>query len=170
MRLQTCRFLTLLLSALSLGMAFAHLLEMPAKLRYHAQLYTAVQGTLYHAFGVAGAVVEPGSVLGAVALTLLARGRQAAFRWSALGAACLASALVTWLVVVAPVNRLGRTDPAEAFRRRQQWEYGHAARAAMLLCGFSALVLSVLTDTREPGAPRPESEKARPQDSPIPGP
>jgi len=37
------RFLTLLLTALSLGTSFAHVLEIPAKLRYDGPLYVTLQ-------------------------------------------------------------------------------------------------------------------------------
>ena len=44
--LRTWRFITLLLAALALTLESAHLLELPQKLQYDAQMYAAVNGTL----------------------------------------------------------------------------------------------------------------------------
>jgi len=46
------RFITFLLAALTLAMAFCHLLEMSPKMKYDAALYTTLQQTLYRNFGV----------------------------------------------------------------------------------------------------------------------
>jgi hypothetical protein len=48
---QTWRLVTLILVALTMGLSFAHALEMPAKLEYDAALYVTVQQTLYRWWG-----------------------------------------------------------------------------------------------------------------------
>src|SRR5690606_28277262 len=52
------RFITTMLTALSAAMAFAHLLELPPKMRYEARLYVTVQKSLYQLSGTIGAVFE----------------------------------------------------------------------------------------------------------------
>jgi len=47
--MKTLRFVTIMLTALSMGAAFAHLLEMPAKRNYDGRLWLRVQQTLYPA-------------------------------------------------------------------------------------------------------------------------
>lgn len=64
------RFVTLLFAALALGMAFAHLLEMPPKLRYPASLWVTLQRSLYQAFAPAGAILETGAVVFAAVLAI----------------------------------------------------------------------------------------------------
>jgi hypothetical protein len=54
MVLQTWRFITLILAALSMGRAFCHTLELPAKLQYDGSLYLTLQNSLAHV----GCVVE----------------------------------------------------------------------------------------------------------------
>jgi hypothetical protein len=97
------RSLTIMLAALSMGMAFCHLLEMPAKLTYSAGLWLTLLQTLYPAFGTVGAIIEVGAVVTAITLVFLVRERRA-FRWTLLAALCLASAHAAWWLWVAPVN------------------------------------------------------------------
>jgi hypothetical protein len=46
MRIGMCRFIALMLAALNMGMTWAHVLELPAKMRYDAQQWTSIQQTL----------------------------------------------------------------------------------------------------------------------------
>lgn len=149
------RFITIMLVALSLGGAFCHVLELPAKMRLDPALYAAVQSTLYQAFGPVGAVLEPGSILAAGVLAFLVRKRRPAFPLTLAGAGFLSAALAVWFAVVAPVNaealQTSQTAP-EALpqmwaRLRGQWEFGHAARFVLQFAGLSALVWSVLGET-----------------------
>lgn len=152
--LRTCRFVTLLLAALGLTLGAAHVLELPPKMQYDAEMYAAVTSTLYPLFGSVGAVIQMGAVLAAVVLTFLVRGRPA-FLLTLLGALGLVLSLVLWGVLVAPVNaewlRVIESAPEsvpEAYLRlRPRWEYGHVAAFAAWLIGFGLLVLSVLKET-----------------------
>jgi hypothetical protein len=56
MFLRAWRFLALVLAALALTMTSAHVLELPQKMRYDAELYAAVNTTLYRHFATVGAV------------------------------------------------------------------------------------------------------------------
>ena len=63
MTLKVTRFLSLLLVALTLGMVFCHVMEIPCKLRLAGPAWLAVQHNLYIAFGRLGAVIEVLSIL-----------------------------------------------------------------------------------------------------------
>src|SRR5215207_9453425 len=106
MLLKTWRFVTVLLTALSAGLSFAHLLELPPRVYYFdAQLWVATTTKgLYALFGTVGAVAEVGSILTAVVLTILVRGRGSTFYLSLVGTVLAALALALWLVFIAPVN------------------------------------------------------------------
>jgi hypothetical protein len=80
------RFITIMLTALPMGMAFCHLLEMPAKMTYDGALWLTLLQTLYGLFGPVGAIVESGAVVMAVALAFLVRQRRPAFGWTLVGA------------------------------------------------------------------------------------
>jgi hypothetical protein len=149
------RFLTIMLTALSAGLSFAHLLELPPRVFYFdAKLWVATTTKgLYALFGTVGAVVEVGSILTAVVLTVLVRGRGSTFYLSLVGAVLAALALVLWLVFIAPVNAELATWTPTSFpedwaRYRDQWEYTHAANAIIKIAALSLLVLSVVVETR----------------------
>jgi hypothetical protein len=136
-------------------MESAHVLELPQKLQYDAQMYSAVNTTLYRYFAFVGGVYQIGSIVAAAILTVLVRKRRPSFGWMLVGTLCLMSAFSIWLTVVAPVNSevaealrlMPDTVPAVWTRLREQWEYGHAAGFVVQLLGYSALVLSVLVET-----------------------
>jgi hypothetical protein len=161
MFLRVWRFLTLLLTALALTMESAHVLELPQKMWYDAQLYAAVNTTLYHYFAIIGGVYQVGSIVAAAVLVSLVRQRRPSFGWTLAGALSLLLAFGVWLTVVAPVNGGGgaalqgapATVPAVWMRLRTRWEYGHAAGFIVQLVGLGALVLSVLVETPQ-GVPQ----------------
>ena len=61
MLLKFLRFTSIILVALLQGLAFAHLLERPAKMQYDASLYITLQKTLYVQWGPPnfGGFLEP---------------------------------------------------------------------------------------------------------------
>lgn len=151
MPVRTWRLITIMFAALSMGMAFSHLLELPAKMTYDAALWLTVQHTLYGAFGLVGAVIEVSAVLTAAALAVLVRQRRPAFGWTLLGALCLVVAHATWWIWVAPVNDViaqlsTATLPPNWENLRNQWEYAHAVRAVLQIIALYALVFSILVE------------------------
>jgi hypothetical protein len=155
MSLTVWRFATLMLAALSLTMESAHVLELPQKMQYEAQMYAAVNGSLYRYFAIVGGVYQIGSIVAASVLAWLVRKRRPAFRWTLAGASSLVLAFGIWLAVVAPVNaEVGealrsapQAVPALWMELRQRWEYGHAAGFVVQLAGLAALVVSLLVET-----------------------
>ncbi|NLC55915.1 MAG: hypothetical protein GX774_03650 [Armatimonadetes bacterium] len=128
---------------------------MPQKLRYDAQLYSAVNTTLYRYFAIVGGVYSMGAILAAIILVVLLREHRRAFVWAAAGTALYLLWFVSWLTLVAPVNReiasaleVAPGSVAELWLKlRARWEYGHAVGFVLELMGFCALVISVLVDT-----------------------
>ncbi|HEX7010393.1 MAG TPA: hypothetical protein VF184_10450 [Phycisphaeraceae bacterium] len=166
------RLAALLLTALSMGLAFCHVMELPAKMMHPPQFYAAVNSTLYGAFGVIGAAVVVGGVAATAVLAWLVRQRRPAFRWTLAAAICFALSLAMWRILVYPVNAEAvrawesvyaaeiETLELEVFRsppepvvqvwaqQRQRWEYGHATTFVIQLLGFGALAWSILVETR----------------------
>jgi len=153
MFVKTWCFITIVLAALDLGMAFCHTLELPAKMNYNVALWTTVNQSLYQEFGsFLGIFSEVGAILTAIVLTFLVRKRRPAFQLTLVGAIFLALALAIWFIFVAPMNAEFAqwtidSIPADWTRVRNQWEYSHAARFVLQLIGFGALLLSVLVET-----------------------
>jgi hypothetical protein len=152
--LRTWRFITLLLASLGMTLGAAHVLELPPKMQYSAELYMAVTSTLYRLFGSVGAAIQVSATLAAVVLAFLVRGRPT-FRWTLCGTLCLILSLVLWFALVQPVNaewlRALQSAPESAagvyLRLREQWEYGHVAAFSAWFIGFSLLLLSVIAET-----------------------
>jgi len=142
--LRIWRFVTLLLSALSLTMESAHVLELQQKMQYDAEMYSAVNTTLYRYFAIIGGIYQIGSILAAVFLAFLVCKRRPSFYWTAAGALSLLLAFGIWLAVVAPVNSevahaiqsAPQSVPALWMRLRNRWEYGHARDSSLRLWGF----------------------------------
>jgi hypothetical protein len=145
---------TLMVTALNTGLTFAHLLEMPGKRRFDAPGYLRTQ-EIYRTFGPLGGAMEPGAVAAAAMLTYAERRRSSSFSLALLGTGLLASALATWLGLVAPMN--ARCDrwthegiPTDWQRSRDQWEFAHAARAVLQVAGLGALTCAALSDAGAP--------------------
>jgi hypothetical protein len=154
MALKVIRYLSLLLVALTLGLTFAHVLEIPGKLRLDGATWLAVQHNLYVGFGTVGAVVEVAAIVLTWLLVLMVRGRRPAFWWTLGAAVCVTAGLVDWFLLVAPMNAAlavwtPETLPADWTSYRDQWETGHAIHAALFGLGFSALALALLAETPE---------------------
>ena len=151
MFIRNWRFLTIILTALTTGLAFAHALELPAKLSYDAALYITLAHSLYGGFGSVGAVIDVCALLAVTILSYLIRQRRPTFYWTLVGNLCLLAAFVLWVALVAPVNAelahwTAATAPQDWIQWRNQWEYTHAARFVLQLLGLCALVFSVLDE------------------------
>ena len=104
MSLHITRFLSLLLVALTLGMTFCHVLEIPGKLRFEGAAWLTVQQNLYVAFGVVGAAIEVLSILLTWVVVVQVRSRRPAVYWTVGAALCVTIGLLAWAVLVAPIN------------------------------------------------------------------
>ena len=148
------RFITLMLTSLSLSPSMAHLLELPQKMQFDQKLWVRVTvvENLYRLFGSVGAVFEITAILTAIVLVFLVRRRGSTFYWTLGGAILLVLAFVSWIMFVAPMNAefakwLVNPVPADWMRYRDRWEYAHAVNAFIKIIGLSFLVISVLVET-----------------------
>jgi hypothetical protein len=137
------------LVALILGLAFAHVMEVPGKLRLDGPTWLIVQQNLYIGFGPAAAVMEPLGILFTWILVFMLRGHRSAFRLVLLAAVSTTTGLVVWALVVSPMNALldgwtPATLPPDWTACRDQWELGHAIHAALFGATFCALLGTML--------------------------
>jgi hypothetical protein len=147
------------LAALTMGLAFAHALELPQKLNYDAATWTQLQHSLYRHFAVIGGPLEVATIIAAVVFAVRARGHRGG-RLAAVGAVCFVLALGLWFAVVNTANvEVGRwavdAVPSDWRRWRARWEFGHAGHFVVTFAGFLALLLATVRvsalDRRVPG-------------------
>ena len=162
--MKSLRFLTIMLTALSLSAAFAHLLELPAKLSYDGAQWLDLLQTLYPTYGKVSGVCEIGAVVAASVLVVVVRQHRTAFLWTLLAASCLIATHAIFWIWVAPVNAAlvplsPEPLPADWTRLRNQWEFAHATRAILQIVALAALVISILVEL-PPDARDAEDESA----------
>lgn len=150
MILKIFRFLSLLLMSLATGVAFCHVLELPNKMALPASEWLDVQKVLYNGFGRVLGPVEFGALVATSVVLFFVRQHRTTFVLTLTATLCIAAELLVWTIFVGPVNFIVDTAtsvPPVWTQVRDQWEYGHAARAALLVAGLSTLILSMLVDT-----------------------
>jgi hypothetical protein len=136
------RALVVTLSALML----AHLLELSQR-AYDAQLWAEL--TSHDALGRYFWVVGGPLVAGVVAVTALAisvASQRPAGAFALAAAVLHTAALGVWLGVVLPANAAAGEVASDWERWRVHWETGHAVSFGLLLLGFGALVLAVVSE------------------------
>jgi membrane protease YdiL (CAAX protease family) len=143
------RFLAVLLTALALVPAGAHLLALPNKLAMSREAYLAAQAA-YAGWAVAG-ILPIGAILSC--LTLALRREPPAASWSALIAALLlAAGLAVFFAWTRPTNLATAnwtTLPEGWEALRAQWEWSHAANAVLTFGALCAVLQAALS-----GGPR----------------
>jgi hypothetical protein len=139
---QTLGFASIVLAALALAPAMAHVLEMRSKLTLSRDDYRTVQ-QIYRGWSLLGFVVVA-ALLATLLLAYLVRGDPRLFVPAALAFACIAATQAVFWIWTFPVNKATSNwtrlpDDWEPLRRR--WELSHAASAALNLAAFLCLAV-----------------------------
>ncbi|MBK8817236.1 MAG: DUF1772 domain-containing protein [Methylococcaceae bacterium] len=151
------RTFTILLVALVTGLAFAHVLESPAKMQYEAAMYIALQKSLYVQWGPpnVGGLIEPVAIISTALLAFFGRNTIRSL-WLPLGAlsALLIGFPVVFFVLVAPANGVFMATtlssiPVNWKVLRANWELGHAIRFGLQFTALSLLVLLSALDAKK---------------------
>ena len=155
MSLRLVQFLAIILTALSLVPAGAHLFELPNKIGLAQEAYFTVQG-IYRGWALFGFALF--GALGANGiLALMLRQQRAPFRL-ALGAFLLMAATLavffTWTFPANQATANWTEAPANWQVLRRQWEYAHAANAGLTFLALCAVTLASLRARHRDG-PRP---------------
>jgi hypothetical protein len=158
---QSLSILVVLLVAVTMGLALAHALEFPGKLRLDEESYREAQAIYYPGFTIGGLVGEAGALLLLPVLLFLLPFGTDRFWWTAAAFACLVAGHAIYWVVTHPVNAvwLKGTDlsavgatffstfagrDADWRHLRNLWEYSHIARAVLGLAALTALSLGLI--------------------------
>ncbi|ACP23014.1 hypothetical protein NGR_b15630 (plasmid) [Sinorhizobium fredii NGR234] len=152
MILYLAAFASLVLTALSLGPSFAHVLEAPPRLSvWSPELWreATVFNGQFALFAKVGAPLDVGSILMASVLAYLVANERPAFWFALAGAGLLTAGLAAWFTIVAPANAIVATwkpefIPPDFDAVRLRWEIGHMVVAAAKLTAFAFLCASAL--------------------------
>jgi len=142
---RTVFFIALLSTALALGAALAHALELPNKIRFSRDQYLIVQ-QIYRGWNQLAYLLLV-EFLSMIALAVMSWRDRYVF-WSVVFAIlCLLSAQAVFWVFTYPANEATNNWTAarsdwEALRA--QWEYSHAVGAFFQVLAMSALIASLL--------------------------
>ena len=149
MVVRVVQFLAILLMALVLVPSGAHVFELPNKIALGKDQYFIVQN-IYRGWSLFGFVMFA-ALLADGLLAVTAEKWSASFWFAVVAAASLLISLAIFFSWTYPANvaTANWTEiPTEWQRLRTNWEYAHAASAAVTFLGFCAVTLSVMTARR----------------------
>jgi hypothetical protein len=142
---RVAQFLAIVLTALALVPAGAHLFELPNKIGLAEDAYFVVQ-SIYRGWALFGIVLF-GALAAHLALAIMVRCQRAPF-WLALAAFLLLAATLaiffTWTYPANQATSDWTVVPANWQELRLEWEYAHAANAVLNFLALCALTWSVL--------------------------
>ena len=139
-------FIAMLATAIALGGALAHALELPNKIGLPADEYFTVQ-QIYRGWDKLGFLlaIELAAMIG----TAILYWHEATVRWSAIAAiGCLVAAQAIFWAFTFPANVATSNwthIPQNWEHLRRNWEYSHAAGALFQLLAMAALTWGALS-------------------------
>jgi hypothetical protein len=146
MALKTVQFLAIILTALALVPVGAHIFALPNKIGMsEADYFTAQQ--IYAGWALFGIVLFAALLINLVHAAMV-RGEYPTFRFALAGFLLIAATLAVFFAWTFPANQATANwteIPAGWEALRKQWEYSHAANAALTFAALVCVALSVLT-------------------------
>ena len=141
--MRALEFLSIVLSAIGMGLSLAHALELPGKRRLDRDTYLAIQTIYVPGFGIGGFFGEPAAIVATLVLVIVTPPGTPAFWLSVTALACLVVEHGIFWFVTQPVNRFwGKPLPPNADWRmlRDRWEASHVIRAVAAAAAFLLLL------------------------------
>ncbi|MEZ5843987.1 MAG: hypothetical protein R3D27_09655 [Hyphomicrobiaceae bacterium] len=151
MALRIVQFAAVIAVALYLVPTGAHVFELPAKLSLAPADYMTVQ-RIYAGWALFGGVIFTALAL-VLAQAIMLRRSRTAFSLTVLALLALVTTQVIFWQATYPVNVATRnwTAMPEAFEAaRRQWEFSHAASAALTFLALAALLGAVFATRSRP--------------------
>jgi uncharacterized membrane protein len=145
MALRVVQFLAIVLTALALVPAGAHLFELPNKIGLDQEPYFIVQ-SIYRGWALFGIVLF-GALAANLVHAIMVRGQRAPFWLALLAFLLVAATLVIFFTWTWPANQATSnwTAVPENWRAlRTQWEYAHAVNAVLTFLALCAVTLAAL--------------------------
>jgi hypothetical protein len=132
-------------TAVAMSGGFAHLFELPNKIRLSREEYLTVQ-QIYRGWALLGIAVV-GVLVSTSVLAVRVRSTSVEFNLTLASALCIALSLIVFFAVTFPANRQTANWTVlgadwQAVRRR--WEYSHAIGAVLYFLALTMLTVSLL--------------------------
>lgn len=138
-------FVALLATALALGAALAHALELPNKIGMSREAYFVVQN-IYRGWSQLGYLLAV-ELVGMLAVVILYRRERRVMRPAVVAVGCLIASQVVFWTLTFPANAATgdwTVQPANWETLRRQWEYSHLSGAVMQTLAIASLIIAVL--------------------------
>ena len=145
MRLRTLYFIAIMLTAVALVPAGAHVFELFSKMRLDAAEYRTVQ-QIYRGWSLFGIVIFS-ALATTLALVIRLRHHVTAFTPALATFLCLLGTQVIFWWLTFPMNQATQNWtvlPSNWIDLRLQWEYSHAASACLNFAALASLAVSAL--------------------------
>jgi hypothetical protein len=142
-------FIALLTSALVLGPALAHLIELPNKIGLSREEYFIVQ-KLYRGWSQIGWLLGV-QIAALLIAAILARAERRVMVFTLLALACVLAAQALFWTFTYPANAATANwtaSPDDWEKLRLHWEFSHAAGAAFQVLGLALLIVATLNRGR----------------------
>src|SRR5262245_32509300 len=142
---KTLYFLAIMLTAIAMSAALAHLFELPNKIDVGAAGYLTVRRN-YDNWWIVGLSV-PLAFIGVLVVTISLRGSGVPFTLALTALFLLVGEMVAFCGFTAPVNRATENLtmlPSNWGELRDRWEYLHAVRVILYVLALGTLVMSAL--------------------------
>jgi hypothetical protein len=138
-------FVALLATALALGAALAHALELPNKIGMSREDYFVVQ-QVYAGWNRLAYLLAV-ELIGMLTVIMLYRAEPRVLSFALVALGCLLAAQAVFWMFTFPANQATSNwtlQPANWDALRRQWEYSHLAGAAFQSLAMAALIIAVL--------------------------
>jgi hypothetical protein len=147
----------MMLVALTMGLGFAHALELLPKRYYSPELYVQLQNTLYVGFGTVGLLTYVGAIAATAILAWRVRREPRLVTPTASALGLQVVAIAGLLTLIVPVNARLRALPPGAVPPdfavlRDQREYTHAAGFVLFAAAFVLLLAALFRDVDQRAA------------------
>jgi hypothetical protein len=145
MTLNVVRFISVMLTAVAMAGGFAHLLELPHKIKLSREDYLTVQ-QIYRGWALLGIAIVC-DLVSTLVLTVMVRESHRIFYLTLTATLCIALSLVVFFMFTYPANQqtLNWTMLPENWQElRRHWEYSHAVGAGLYFVALMTLILSLL--------------------------
>jgi hypothetical protein len=146
MNLRVVQFFAVVLTALAVVPAGAHLFELPNKIDLPRDAYLVVQG-VYAGWALFG-IVDLAALVMNVVLAVRLRRQPPAVYFAAVAAVCFVvffAIFFPWTFTANQATANWTTLPDNWSGLRQEWEYSHAVNAVVMLIALCSVTLAVIT-------------------------